>query len=190
MLYEKSVGVVIFRKSDQTDMPEFLFLEAPNLKTNRKEGDPTTYWSFPKGKQEKGETDMQTASREVLEETGLSELKYDPNFKHKEKYFYRRDGELVNKTVAYFIAELKMCDQEVKLSFEHVSYKWVAKDEGLTLLRIKAAKEVLETAYTYITTGVMAVQGENTNAAGPHSSAILTKTSQNIPNSTKQLPML
>lgn len=58
-LFRKSCGVIPFRQRNGEQ--EFLIL----LQTNN-------CWSFPKGHMEAGETETQTALRELLEETGLS----------------------------------------------------------------------------------------------------------------------
>ena len=59
MKYEKSCGAIVYRKS--RDRIELLLIQ------NRYGGD----WSFPKGHVEGEETEVQTALREVKEETGL-----------------------------------------------------------------------------------------------------------------------
>lgn len=58
-LLRKSCGVVPFRQQGQDR--EYLILRQSNGK-----------WSFPKGHMERGETETQTALRELQEETGLS----------------------------------------------------------------------------------------------------------------------
>lgn len=57
-LLRKSCGVIPFRKN--SGVKEYLIL----LQTNN-------FWSFPKGHMEPGETEEQTAMRELYEETGL-----------------------------------------------------------------------------------------------------------------------
>lgn len=60
MSMEKSCGAVIYRKSN--DNVEFLGVKSKG------NGD----WGFPKGHVEAGETEKETAKREILEETGLN----------------------------------------------------------------------------------------------------------------------
>ena len=53
---------------------------------------------------EKGESEMQTALREILEETGLS-VSLIEGFKESEQYVFSHNGESISKTVTYFLAE-------------------------------------------------------------------------------------
>ena len=55
----RAAGGVIFR--GELAEPEIVIVHRPRY----------DYWTFPKGKVESGETDEQTAHREVLEETGF-----------------------------------------------------------------------------------------------------------------------
>ncbi len=58
-LYEKSCGGIIFYKTRQ------------NVKILLVKNNNGRYWSFPKGHIEDGETEQETAIREIKEETGL-----------------------------------------------------------------------------------------------------------------------
>ena len=59
-LYEKSCGAIIIYKANENNH-KVLLVKNHNGR----------YWSFPKGHVEKGETEQQTAIREIKEETGL-----------------------------------------------------------------------------------------------------------------------
>ena len=58
-LYEESCGGIIFYNGKQNT--KILLVKNTNGK----------YWSFPKGHIEQGETEKETAAREIKEETGL-----------------------------------------------------------------------------------------------------------------------
>ena len=60
MKREKSCGALVYRIT-QNGQKELLFIK-------HRHG---THWSFPKGHMEEGENEVQTALREVKEETGL-----------------------------------------------------------------------------------------------------------------------
>ena len=92
MKYEKSCGAVIFRKTHQWNV----------LLIRHNKG---RHVSFPKGHVEPGETESQTAEREILEETGLR-VKVDRRFRAENRYNIRPDTQ---KLVVIFAA---VTDQE------------------------------------------------------------------------------
>jgi len=68
---------------------------------------PDAAWEFPKGSIEDGETEHEAALREVFEETGMKDVELLPDFKDKVEYHYRRQGRPIDKTVVFFIGEVK-----------------------------------------------------------------------------------
>ena len=85
-------------------------------------------WGLPKGHMEKGESQMQTALRELHEETGIDENQIHPDhdYKHTLNYSFRsKKGKAVNKDAVYFRAH---CTEElaVTLSDEHTTYVWAS----------------------------------------------------------------
>lgn len=87
------------------------------------------HWSFPKGKPEPGEHPIDTAQRELKEETGLDIKRLIiPEETLSEHYFFTRGNEKVQKRVEYFIAEiageLEIEDEELRdsiwLAPEHI----------------------------------------------------------------------
>jgi bis(5'-nucleosidyl)-tetraphosphatase len=86
-------------------------------------------YDLPKGHMKPGETELQTALRELHEETGIAhdDVEIDPDFRYVVTYFpvYKSLGnELVEKTTIIFVAHLKR-SIAVQLS-EHVAFEWVA----------------------------------------------------------------
>ena len=59
----RAAGGIVWREGQNSE-PEFLLLL-------HKHGH---YWSFPKGRKNKGESDLETARREIREETGIAYL--------------------------------------------------------------------------------------------------------------------
>lgn len=94
MDYEKSCGAIVFRKFHGNT--ELLLIKHVN----------GGHWSFPKGHVEKGETEVETAIREIEEETGLQVI-IDPTFRHVVSYSPKKD---IKKDVIYFIAKAKNAD--------------------------------------------------------------------------------
>lgn len=62
------------------------------------------YWTFPKGKQEKGESLVDTAIREAREEAGLEGLKIVAPL-GRTQFRFRQSGQIVQKTVHFFLFE-------------------------------------------------------------------------------------
>lgn len=106
------------------------------------------HWDFPKGNIEKGETVETTARREIGEETGIREIAFEPGFKTGIKYFFKREGQTVFKTVDFLLARTE--EKDVKLSFEHIGYEWLPFEDALDRLTYKTAKEVLVKADEYL----------------------------------------
>eukprot|EP00743_Colponemidia_sp_Colp-15_P011461 GILK01012790.1.p1 GENE.GILK01012790.1~~GILK01012790.1.p1 ORF type:complete len:167 (-),score=27.99 GILK01012790.1:204-668(-) len=119
-------------------------------------------YDFAKGHMESGEDEMQTALRELREETGLSEQDVDivPNYRVTSEYVirYRRkpyNGNYVKKTVVLFMAVLKKHDVSLTLG-EHADFAWVdiqaeAHDE---LLDNSAIKEQVLSIAEYVRSNI------------------------------------
>jgi ADP-ribose pyrophosphatase YjhB (NUDIX family) len=89
--HEISAGGIIFRRRGHS--VEIFFIK-----------DPFGRWTFPKGHQERGETLVQTALREIKEETSLDGLKYLAPLGHTTFRFRRQTG-LIQKIVHLFLFE-------------------------------------------------------------------------------------
>lgn len=98
------------------------------------------HWDFPKGHIEEGETEQQTAKREVKEETNIdveiiSEQKYRANYIIEDKK--------IDKEVIYFLA--KPLSFEIKPQEEEVStVKWVKIEEAVDLITYETSKNILK----------------------------------------------
>ncbi|MBE6824315.1 MAG: NUDIX domain-containing protein [Ruminococcaceae bacterium] len=108
-LYEKSCGAIIIHKANENNY-KVLLVKNHNGR----------YWSFPKGHVEKGETEEQTAIREIKEETGL-DVEIVDSFREVSDYtpFGR-----IKKRVVFFMAQTFSTD--VKVQKEEIdSFIWV-----------------------------------------------------------------
>lgn len=126
MIYEKSCGGVIIN-GDQVLL----------IKNKRSQ-----HWSFPKGHMEKGESPVQTALREIREETGLKVI-IKPDVSSTINYNPTTE---VNKDVTYFLARpwggiLKAQESEVS------ELEWLSIDEALEEITYEQEKEVLRKIY-------------------------------------------
>lgn len=135
---EKSAGAIIYRR--EADKNYYLLLHYPvrSLKTKRE------YWDLPKGHIEKGEVIKDTVKREVREETGLTDIMFKEGFREKIRYFLTKEGKKVFKTVVFLLAETK--SKDIKISDEHIGFKWLAYEEALKKLTYKNARNILEKA--------------------------------------------
>jgi len=135
MPLEKSAGAVIFRKEGGNIYYLLLHYQSG-------------HWDFPKGNIEKGEKLEDTVKREVKEETGLEDIEFFPGLKETIKYFYKLKERNIFKTVTFFLAETKT--KEVKISWEHIGYKWLPYQEAIAQLTFKNAKEILKKANGFL----------------------------------------
>ena len=129
MPHEISAGAVVVRKTKSEY--EFLLLQY-SMK----------HWDFAKGHMEEGEEEMETARREIQEETGISRLKFIDGFRETIKYFYRWKGKGIFKIVIYFLAQTRQ--KSITLSYEHIGYAWLPYNEALKRLTYKTSKDVLK----------------------------------------------
>lgn len=137
MPLEKSAGAIIFRK--EGNKIYYLLLHYP-----RGARKPKPYWDFPKGHIEKGEKELATVKREVKEETGLESLKFIADFKERIEYFFKREGKNILKIVTFYLAETK--EKDIKISSEHVGFKWLPYRKALEQLTFQNAKKLLQKA--------------------------------------------
>lgn len=137
---ETSAGAVVFRKNNKI---YYLLL-------HYKSG----HWDFPKGHIEDKEEEDKTVKREIEEETGIKDIKIINGFKEYIKYFFRKTYEgsknapWTFKLVNFYLAETKT--KQVKLSDEHLDYKWLVYEDALKQLTYKNAKDILKKANNYI----------------------------------------
>jgi 8-oxo-dGTP pyrophosphatase MutT (NUDIX family) len=103
------------------------------------------HWSFPKGHVEPGETERQTARREVLEETGLDVNLLD-NFRELVSYSPKPG---VSKDVVYFLG--KTDREDTVMQPEEVSeLRWVDIAEAHEYLTYYNDKQLLRSVKRYI----------------------------------------
>lgn len=140
MLREKSCGIVPYREVQG----EIRYLVISSAVTKRE------HWEFPKGGVEAGEREIDTALRELWEETGVKDVRVLPGYREPIRYIYRRPEGLVSKQVVYFIA--RVGDPSVKLrEVEAKDYRWADYDEARKLLRHANARALLERCHAFIT---------------------------------------
>ena len=106
-VYQKSCGAVLYRKKE--GLTEYLLLKQSA----------TGAWSFPKGHMERREREKETATREILEETGLMVRRFD-DFRQEVHYTI---ANRIKKTVVLFAAEVRVSPR-LKNKQEITEYCW------------------------------------------------------------------
>ena len=134
MTYEKSCGAVVFTRSHN----EIQYLIIRNL---------TGIYGFPKGHVEPGETEEQTALREVFEEVGLS-VNLLSGFRSEDKYPIPQK-ENTTKHVVYFLGEY--CNQEFAYQKEELTDALLLNYEtAMTLFQLESSKRILTEANDFL----------------------------------------
>lgn len=142
MLKEYSYGAVIFKFKDG----EPLFLIVKSKRSER--------WGFPKGHIEDGETGIETARREIFEETGIKELNFIANFKEEDVYIIdgtqpKTKGRIAEKHSIYFLAEA-LGDDIIYDKEEISETKWTDFEGTQKFLYFFNQKKILKHAYDKI----------------------------------------
>ena len=136
MADEISAGAILCSFNSDLERIEYLLL-------NYSSG----HWDFPKGNVETGENGLQTATREILEETGINEIVFVDGFVSTIEYYYKRSNRLIHKFVTFYLAKTNIRD--VRLSFEHRDFVWKEYDLAINQLTYNSAKKILREAKPY-----------------------------------------
>lgn len=131
---ESSFGAVIFRQNAEI---EYLLLRYRHGK-----------FDFSRGHAKAGEKIEETVRREIKEETGIKDLQFIPGFREKTFWFYKREGKTFYKEAVFLLA--KTATKEIKLSAEHLEYRWVNYDEAQKIFTFKNGKAILEKANKFL----------------------------------------
>jgi len=127
---EKSCGAVVYNPKKHS------FLIIKMLNGN---------WGFPKGHTEDQETDIQTAIREVMEETGIN-IEILDGFKKSIKYIPFPE---VLKEVIFFIGITE--EEKVTIDKDEIEdYMWCSYEEALKMITYKPQRDVMESSLKFI----------------------------------------
>lgn len=109
------------------------------------------YWNFPKGKMEQSERSVQTAFREIREETGIkaAQLKLHPNFKTFQRFVFGGKGSQTFKIVILYLAESTTAD--VFISSEHEGFGWFTLGESQrVLIKYPETLRILKKVHSFL----------------------------------------
>ena len=122
MKQEKSCGCIVINEKNEV------------LLVHHNKG----HWDFPKGHVEVGETEIQTAIREVKEETNI-DVEVNENYRYTTEY---SPEENVMKEVVYFLAKNVSDNRNAQLE-EVNAVEWVKLDEAVEKITYNTSKEIL-----------------------------------------------
>lgn len=132
---EISCGAVIYNK----DMKKYLIVKTKNGN-----------WGFAKGHMEIGESERETAIREVKEETNI-DIEIDKNIREVLKYVPKEN---IFKKVVLFLG---ICSGEIDVRIEEEEieeYMWCSFEEAIKNITYKVQRDVLEKINGYIKNGI------------------------------------
>jgi 8-oxo-dGTP pyrophosphatase MutT (NUDIX family) len=145
MFKEFSCGAVICKMKNDN----LLFL----LVNSRRSG----IWGFPKGHIETGESETETARREIFEETGIKNVEFIKNFRQEDVYIINgaarhTDERQVEKHSIYFLAVVFEDISDFDKN-EILESKWVNITQAQDLLSFVNQKKIINSAYNLIIGG-------------------------------------
>ena len=129
----RACGFLIFRRSP---VPEIILLCSRSRE-----------WGPPKGCQDPGESDLETAYRETWEESGLKEhdIHQHSSFEHNISYPHKGS----TKRVTFYLGEVGN-NVRITLSNEHGDFKWLSFDKAISQAKYDELKELYVKAKEFI----------------------------------------
>ena len=142
---ETSVGAFIYK----IESGEILFLLIYSKRNNE--------WGFPKGHVEPNETELETAKREIKEETGITDLKFIKDFRCCDTYKIKgtlnsTKNRIIDKKVIYYLASTRE-DFKGSVDDEIGQAEWLNFNQATEYLKHDNQKKLLKQAYVYIKEG-------------------------------------
>jgi 8-oxo-dGTP pyrophosphatase MutT (NUDIX family) len=113
----------------------------------RRAADGARVLALPKGHVDAGESSLQAAEREVREEAGVvGEMVRELG---KARYWYRREGQAIGKTVTFYLfsyveGDVEDHDEEVEEA------RWIPLTEARTALSYETERAMVERTLSYL----------------------------------------
>jgi 8-oxo-dGTP pyrophosphatase MutT (NUDIX family) len=140
MVRGKTIGIATFRWDNNS--PSYLLVHHGGA-----------YWNFPKGRQESNETDIETALRELREETGVTKVKIIDGFREEYEYDFaaktkKGEPEVVYKRAIFFLGEVLQAD--IKISDEHIDYGWFDYSAAAQQMPYQTSQNLLNHVHAFL----------------------------------------
>ena len=148
MVNLRAAGIIVYRTVKNAS-PEILLLQTAYNKE----------WAPPKGHVDPGESDLDTAYRETEEEAGIKKCDISLNDDFKEELHYVIKNSIyvedVNKKKisVYFLGRVNYT-QNIVLSDEHLSYKWVKFQDAVATAKFENYVSLYSSAHNYLQTNM------------------------------------
>ena len=107
-------------------------------------------WGIPKGHAMNGEDDLAAARREFIEETGIKQFEIITTPKFLQEYRIELKGQIIEKTVTYFLAKTQSIDVVLPKD-EILDSKWLSFKDAISFATHDGTKKVLQDVEDYIT---------------------------------------
>ena len=134
MQYVKSCGFIVYKTVENTNY--YLIIQSTN-------GD----IGFPKGHMEDGETELQTAIRELKEETNV-DVEIIEGFRKQIEYPLPKRPDVIKQSV-YFLGRA-VTDDVICEEGEVINAAFVSYDDAMRTLTFEDTRRLLEDAKTYV----------------------------------------
>ncbi|QDU35207.1 Diadenosine hexaphosphate hydrolase [Poriferisphaera corsica] len=115
------------------------------------------HWGFPKGHADAGESMLETARRELAEETGITDVALNEGRVFEEYYEYiSKKGNLIRKKVSYYVGEVhekhvsSQGGEVVIQEAELLDAKWGDADWVMERMTFKEGRELFERVKSYL----------------------------------------
>ncbi|MBI2542673.1 MAG: NUDIX hydrolase [Candidatus Aenigmarchaeota archaeon] len=123
------------------DKNEILILRANPSELRRQ----ATHWDLPGGRIKENDSIEETLRKEINEELGVDNIKIVEHFDTSiSNIKIPLDDETVGLILIVYKCKLPDNNVDLKLSFEHLEYKWASVDEAKELLKFKFGNSFIE----------------------------------------------
>ena len=134
MRYIKSCGFVAYKRIENVN--HYLIIQSLNGNVG-----------FPKGHMESGESELETAIRELKEETGV-DVKVIQGFRRQIEYELRRIPDTIKQSV-YFLGQCTS-DKIICQEAEVAEASFISYEDALKILTFEETKNILKDAEIFI----------------------------------------